>query len=226
MRLRNIPAAKEIVPASPYTIQAKEGQLLDIEEIFKDSSTSLNPQGLKRPLHIEVGMGKGAFLIGMAELHPGINYIGIERYESVMLRALQALDKLENPPENLRLICMDAEKLPEIFGKESVDRIYLNFSDPWPKTRHEKRRLTSEHFLKIYEKIIKPGSLLEFKTDNRELFDFSLGSIENAPEWTIISKTYDLHRELGPEDENVMTEYEEKFSKLGSRICKLTARFR
>ena len=217
MRLRNIPEAKELVPASPYTIDAEAGKILDIKGIFKEGGDE------KKPLHIEIGMGKGSFIIGMSKLHPEINYIGIERYESVMLRAVQALDKLEESIENMRLLCMDAEMLPELFERGSVDRIYLNFSDPWPKARHAKRRLTSRHFLEIYEKILKPGSMLEFKTDNRGLFEFSLAEIGEAAIWELKSSTFFLHHDLKPGDENVMTEYEEKFSKLGSRICKLTA---
>lgn len=182
--------------------------------------------GKEQPLHIEVGMGKGRFLMDMAKLHPEINYIGIEMYDSVLLRAVQKAESLEEPLSNLLFLRMDARDLPEVFEKGEVGRIYLNFSDPWPKDRHAKRRLTSHEFLERYEKILPEEGLVEFKTDNRDLFEFSLEEIRNAPNWTLNAYTYDLHNNEEMNRGNVMTEYEEKFSSVGNPICKLIAEFR
>ena len=177
----------------------------------------------KKPLHIEVGMGKGRFLMDMAALHPDINYIGIEMYDSVLLRALQKREELLQQGkdfDNLLFIRMDARLLPMIFEKGEVDRIYLNFSDPWPKARHESRRLTSEAFLKRYEEILSADGYLEFKTDNRILFEFSLQEAEKSG-WRVEDCTFDLHHTPGMLEGNVMTEYEEKFSSMGNPICKM-----
>lgn len=167
-------------------------------------------------------MGKGRFLMDMAVLHPEINYIGIEMYDSVLLRAVQKREKLETELKNLFFIRMDARQLPEVFAEGEVDRIYLNFSDPWPKDRHAKRRLTSDRFLAVYDKILQPDGIIEFKTDNQDLFRYSLESIPEAG-WQVTSHTFDLHHSDMAEG-NVMTEYETKFSAEGKPICKLTAR--
>ena len=155
----------------------------------------------------------------MAERNPEINYIGIEKYSSVLVRAVEKTENFEG--ENLRLIRMDAEEIEEVFAPEEVDRIYLNFSDPWPKDRHAKRRLTSARFLERYDHILAPDGRIMFKTDNRNLFDFSLEQIEEAG-WILENYTYDLHNSKFNEG-NVMTEYEEKFSAKGNPICRLTA---
>ena len=211
MRLRNIPEAKGIVAESSRVIHTDRGETI---EFTKND----------RPLHLEIGMGKGAFIIETAKRHPETDHIGVERYESVLLRAIQSIERMEDPPENLRFLCMDAASLPDLFSKGDVEKIYLNFSDPWPKARHSKRRLTSGRFLEVYEQILCSGGTLEFKTDNRDLFEFSLEEIRERPGWELGYVTYDLHRELPPGMENVMTEYEEKFSLLGNKICKLTAK--
>lgn len=216
MRLRNIPGAKEIIRTSEYVVQNPEAR--------KGLWAAVFPK--RQPLHIEVGMGKGRFLMDMAALHPDRNYVGIEMYDSVLLRAIQKRESREEEKErlsNLLFLCVDARNLPEIFDRGEVDRVYLNFSDPWPKARHAKRRLTSCEFLKRYEKILSPGGCVEFKTDNRQLFEFSLEEIERAG-WELLEKTYDLHREESMMAGNVMTEYEEKFSQMGNPIYKLTAR--
>ena len=153
----------------------------------------------------------------LAALNPNINYIGIERYTSVLLRAVQKIE--ENPLPNVRFLCVDAATLPEIFATEEVNRIYLNFSDPWPKDRHAKRRLTSTRFLARYENILKKEGKVIFKTDNRDLFDFSLEQAKEA-DWIIENYTYDLHNSEYNEG-NVMTEYEEKFSKEGKPINRM-----
>lgn len=215
MRLRNIPIAKEVIAESDRVIKEEKEKKGNWKQVF----------GNDHPLRIEVGMGKGQFIILMAQQNPDVNYIGIERYDSVLLRAIQKLERMEKKPENLRFLCVDARELPEIFSKGEVDRIYLNFSDPWPKERHAKRRLTSREFLKRYEEILEPGKYVEFKTDNVGLFDFSLEEMKEA-DWVLDSFTYDLHRDEKLCAGNVMTEYEEKFSAQGNKICKLTAYYR
>lgn len=212
MRLRNIPGAKEAVEESVCVVQEPQAKKGKWSKVFPQDN----------PIHIEVGMGKGQFLMKMAEKNPQINYIGMEMYDSVLLRALQLCDKLETKPGNLLFIRQDARLLPEIFEKGEVEKIYLNFSDPWPKARHAKRRLTSREFLARYEKILADGGVVEFKTDNRILFDFSLEEIRDAG-WTLLACTYDLHRDPLLSRGNVMTEYEEKFSSMGKPICKLIA---
>ena len=163
---------------------------------------------------------KGRFIMDTAALHPDINYIGIERYSSVLLRALQKME--QNPLPNIKFICMDAADVAEVFAKDEVDRIYLNFSDPWPKDRHAKRRLTSRQFFARYDLILKKEGHLEFKTDNQDLFTFSLEEVPEAG-WKLDASTRDLHHDAVLNEGNVMTEYEEKFSSKGNPICKLIA---
>lgn len=216
MRLRNIPGAKDAVLESPFTIQEPE--------VHKGMWAAAFPK--KQPLHIEVGMGKGRFLMDMARLHPEVNYVGIEMYDSVLLRALQKREELAAAGEtlpNLFFMRMDARNLQEVFTKGEVDRIYLNFSDPWPKARHAKRRLTSRQFLARYKEILSKAGVVEFKTDNRELFEFSLEEVKEAG-WTLLAHTFDLHHNEEMMQGNVMTEYEEKFSSMGNPICKMVCR--
>ena len=217
MRLRNIPGAKDAITESSYVVQNP------LE--WKGRWNQRFPK--KQPLHIEVGMGKGRFLMDMAKLHPEINYIGIEMYDSVLLRALQKRERLEEEGlklNNLMFMCVDARILPDIFEKGEVQRIYLNFSDPWPKARHAKRRLTSREFLACYSQILTTGETVEFKTDNKALFEFSLEEVTEAEGWTLLAHTFDLHHQEEMVRGNVMTEYEEKFSSMGNPICKLIAR--
>ena len=174
--------------------------------------------GNDHPIHIEVGMGKGRFIMELAQRNPQINYVGIERYSSVLLRGLQKRSELVL--SNIYFLCEDARELAEIFVPGEVEKIYLNFSDPWPKDRHAKRRLTSLQFLKRYNKILAPGGQIEFKTDNRDLFQFSLEQVEPAG-WKLISSTWDLHHDETMNSGNVMTEYEQKFSAQGNPICKM-----
>ena len=209
MRLRNVPGARETIIENQFSIQEPEQKKGKWAEVF----------GNDHPIHIEVGMGKGQFIIEMAKRNPEINYIGIEKYSSVLVRAVEKLEDFEQ--NNLRLIRMDAENIEEVFDKDEVDRIYLNFSDPWPKDRHAKRRLTSTRFLKRYNNILTPEGRVMFKTDNKDLFDFSLEQVEEAG-WILENHTYDLHHSEYNE-ENVMTEYEEKFSAKGNPICRLVA---
>jgi tRNA (guanine-N7-)-methyltransferase len=212
MRLRNIPGADLVVAACPFVIDDPQSMRGHWNEKFQN----------QHPIHIEVGMGKGQFLFRQAAAHPQINYIGIERYTSVILRAIQKIDS-EQPPQNLLFICMDAAELPDVFAEEEISRIYLNFSDPWPKDRHAKRRLTSSEFLARYDRILIPDGTIEFKTDNQDLFQFSLEEIGASSVWKVRAHTFDLHHTPELFEGNIMTEYEEKFSLKGNAICKLIA---
>lgn len=215
MRLRNIPGAKDAIESSPYVIHEPAQKKGHWNDVFKNN----------HPIHIEVGMGKGRFLMDLASQNPDINYIGFEMYDSVLLRALQKMEeRTENGAAlpNVFFVRMDARELPLIFDTNEVDKIYLNFSDPWPKERHAKRRLTSRQFLERYDAILKADGVIEFKTDNRPLFDFSLEEI-NESKWHLVEWTYDLHHNEKMNVGNIMTEYEEKFSSEGNPICKLIA---
>ena len=203
MRLRNVPGAREVMIENQYVFTEPEGMKGAWKEVFSNDN----------PIRIEIGMGKGKFISTLAQLNPDINYVGIEKYSSVLLRAVEKQDELQLP--NLRFIRMDAEAITEVFGEGEVDRIYLNFSDPWPKDRHAKRRLTSRQFFARYNTILKKDGLVEFKTDNKPLFDFSVEEVKEA--------TYDLHNDKRLNEGNVMTEYEERFSQAGNPICKLIA---
>lgn len=211
MRLRNIPGADEAIADSPHCIQEPMAENGRWHLIF----------GNENPIHIEIGMGKGQFIMKLAKEHPDINYIGIERYSSVLLRALQKMEI--EPLPNIRFLCMDASIITEVFDKEEVAKIYLNFSDPWPKERHAKRRLTSRQFFERYDKILAGNGVVEFKTDNDDLFAFSMEEVAEAG-WTLDAHTFDLHHDPVLNEGNVMTEYEEKFSSLGHPIHKLIAR--
>lgn len=209
MRLRNITGSREVIAASSYVVQ--EAVQPDCPGKWKEIF------GNDHPIHIEIGMGKGKFIHTMAKAHPEINYVGIEKYSSVLLRAIQKMEQEELP--NLKFLRMDAENITTVFGTEEVEKIYLNFSDPWPKDRHAKRRLPSKEFLARYDKILKKDGKLEFKTDNRELFDFAVEELEPAG-WKAEVITYDLHSDRKLMEGNMMTEYEEKYSALGNPICK------
>lgn len=211
MRLRNIPGADEAIADSPHCIQEPMAEKGRWNLIF----------GNDHPVHIEIGMGKGQFIMQLAKDHPDINYIGIERYSSVLLRALQKMEV--EPLPNIRFLCMDASMITEVFDKEEVAKIYLNFSDPWPKERHAKRRLISRQFFERYDKILARNGVVEFKTDNDDLFAFSMEEVAEAG-WTLDAHTFDLHHDPVLNEGNVMTEYEEKFSSLGHPIHKLIAR--
>lgn len=207
MRLRNVKGASEIIDNCPFIIKDYNMHKGEFNKIF----------GNANPIHIEIGMGKGDFIIGMAKNNPNINFIGIEKFDSVIVRAIQKLD-VDIP--NLKLIKMDATEINEVFEKE-VDTIYLNFSDPWPKNRHENRRLTSLNFLKKYDNLFRDDKIIIMKTDNRKLFEFSLMEFCN----------YDYKFELISLDlysddikGNVQTEYEKKFHELGFPIYKVVVK--
>lgn len=207
MRLRNVTGSNERIAESQYVVQEPAEHKGKWKELF----------GNNYPIHIEVGMGKGQFIHGMAKANPTINYIGIERYSTVLLRAVQKMEAEELP--NLVFLCEDAKMITEIFAKDEIDRIYLNFSDPWPKDRHAKRRLPSRQFLERFDQILKPDGTLEFKTDNKELFEFALEELEPAG-WKAQAVTFDLHHDEQMIKGNIMTEYEEKFSSMGNPIYK------
>ena len=215
MRLRNIPRAESVLEAHDKVIKNEKELKGRWKEVF----------GNDNPVYIEIGMGKGQFLTEMAARHPDRNYIGIERYSSVLLRAVERLDKLEADSralENIRFICMDAAQIGEVFEKGEVRGIYLNFSDPWPKKRPARRRLTSREFFVRYDQVLAPEGRVEFKTDNQDLFRFSLEEADEAG-WRVLMSTWDLHSDPDMNTGNVMTEYEEKFSAKGNPICKLIA---
>ena len=237
MRLRNIPGSEEALLKSAYVIDDPMAQKGCWQQVF----------GNDHPIRIEIGMGKGRFIIEMAKSHPAYNYIGIEMYSSVLVRAVQKLSDgrhvweealeeqkangdahAESAPQtepeklavaNLRLLRLDAKDLAEVFAPGEVDRIYLNFSDPWPKDRHAKRRLPGRQFLALYDRILAPTGRIEFKTDNRPLFDFALEEFPIAGFQSEVV-TFDLHADAALMEGNIMTEYEAKFSARGNPICK------
>ena len=210
MRLRNIPGSEEVLENSNYVINDPKKFKENWNTVFEN----------KNPIHIEIGMGKGKFIVTLAKQNPEINFIGIEKYSSVLLRAVQKLQDEENDLRNLRLICIDAKEIEDVFGMEEIKKLYLNFSDPWPKDRHAKRRLTSKEFLKRYESIIERNGLIEFKTDNKILFDFSLEEYKKS-NWELNAVSFDLHNDASLNRDNVMTEYETKFSQMGNLIFKM-----
>ncbi len=201
MRLKNVKGAKEIIGSSNYIIKNPKDYKGNFNQLFKN----------KNEIHLEIGMGKGDFIIGMAKKYPNINFIGIEMFDSVIVRAVQKLEDIELP--NLKLIRFDATEITDIFNKE-IDKIYLNFSDPWPKNRHEHRRLTSDIFLKRYDYIFKDKCHIIQKTDNRKLFEFSIMSYVRND-----YKIKEISLNLSEDDyENIETEYEKKFVSLGYPI--------
>lgn len=210
MRLRNVPGSREAIADSPLSInEPKELKGKWKEEFGNDN-----------PIRIEIGMGKGKFITTLAQQNPEINYIGIEKYSSVLIRAVEKCEELDVP--NLRFIRMEAEYICDVFEEGEIDRIYLNFSDPWPKDRHAKRRLTSKQFFDRYNVVLKKDGIVEFKTDNDLLFQFSLEQVPEAG-WKLAEQTWDLHHDERLMEGNVMTEYESKFSAMGNPIHKLIA---
>ncbi len=207
MRLRNISGSREAIAESPYVIHEPEKYKGNWKQLF----------GNDYPVRIEIGMGKGRFIMDLARKNPEINYLGIEKYSSVLLRGIQKMEL--DPMPNLYFIRMEAEEIVDVFGRGEIDRIYLNFSDPWPKDRHAKRRLPSREFLSRYNEILKKDGIIEFKTDNHDLFQFALDELEPAG-WHLEQMTEDLHHNAEMMEGNVMTEYEEKFSAMGNPIYK------
>lgn len=213
MRLRKVKGASETIAAHPEIVIPNGEELKgNWQSVF----------GKEQPIYIEVGMGKGQFMIGMAKQNPHLNFIGIEKFDSVMVRALEKVLEAGELP-NLKLLKIDAEDLTDIFAENEVEGVYLNFSDPWPKPRHAKRRLTHENFLTRYEQITVPNGYLRFKTDNRLLFEYSLVSVTGYG-MKLEDVALDLHQREAL-DWNIMTEYEEKFSAKGQPIYRLEAQF-
>lgn len=212
MRLRHKPWAAEKLANYPQYVIADANQYKGKwnEEIFSNNNE----------IHIEIGTGKGRFITEMAKAHPDINFIGIEAYTSVIVTALDRLIEAELP--NVKLLNLNAEKLEEVFAPGEVARIYLNFSDPWPKNRHEKRRLTYKKFLQIYERILKSEGDIHFKTDNQKLFEYSLVSFS---QFGLVLNDVNLDLHNSDFKGNVMTEYEEKFSAKGNRIYRCEVSF-
>ncbi|MFA8439248.1 tRNA (guanosine(46)-N7)-methyltransferase TrmB [Pueribacillus sp. YX66] len=212
MRLRYKPWAQD---------KLKEHATIVIEEpeAKKGNWASCFPN--KNPIHIEIGTGKGQFITEMAKQNPNINFIGLEKQDRVLV---SALDKIlsEQHLTNVKLLNANADYLLAYFSKQEVNRIYLNFSDPWPKNRHEKRRLTYEKYLKLYEAILVKDGEIHFKTDNRKLFEYSL---ESFSAYGMRLKNISLHLHADDDGKNIMTEYEEKFSRKGNRIYRCEARF-
>lgn len=213
MRLRNKPGAHDKINEYPEKVISTPADFRGNwkKEIFKNEN----------PIHIEIGMGKGTFVNGMAKLHPNVNFIGIEKYTSVIVSALDLT--LEQDLPNVRLLNIDANTLPEIFEQGELAQIYLNFSDPWPKNRHEKRRLSHESFLAMYESVLVKGGEVHLKTDNQGLFEYSL---ESFSRYGMIVKNVSLDLHKSDIKGNVMTEYEQKFSSKGNRIYRCEAQFR
>jgi tRNA (guanine-N7-)-methyltransferase len=206
MRLRNVKNAKEIVKNSPFVVQNPQEHKGKYKELF----------GNNNPIHLEIGMGKGNFILDKAKKNPNINFIGLEKYDSIVCRALEKADVQQ--PSNLKIMCVDALELADIFDKE-IDVIYLNFSDPWPKKRHAKRRLTSHVFLPIYDMVFSGVPTIIQKTDNVGLFESSVVSLSTYG-YTIEEISLDL---ASTGMENSLTEYEAKFMSLGTKINYLKA---
>lgn len=203
MRRRNVKNAHERLVANPHVFVENPTEFLGKwHDLF----------GNNNPIHLEIGMGKGDFIIEHAKRNKNINYVGLEKYESVLIQAVDKAKELNL--SNLKLVCFDATDIDTIFDKEEIDMIYLNFSDPWPKYRHTKRRLTSSYFLNKYRIICKKPTTIEFKTDNRGLFEYSLISL-NDNNWKFLDLTFNLHER---DEDIIMTEYEKKFHSMGHNI--------
>lgn len=212
MRLKHKPYAKDKMASHPeYVVHHAEGHKGKWQELFPT----------KQPLHIEVGSGRGRFMVEMAKANPHINYVAVERYTSVAVDILEKALIAQVP--NLKILNEDGEDLREYFEDGEVHRVYLNFSDPWPKVRHAKRRLTHENFLAVYEQILVKDGEIHFKTDNQGLFEYSLMSFSRYG-LELLFLSLDLHN--SDFEENIMTEYEEKFSNKGFRIYRVEAKFK
>lgn len=209
VRLRNVPNAYDKLEECINFVSDPKAYRGNWKEYFKNDN----------PVQMEIGSGKGQFITELALKNPHINYIALEKFPAVLIKLIKKI-----PGEglgNLAVISFDAENLEEIFEVGEVDKLYLNFSDPWPKKRHAKRRLTSPDFLKLYKKVLKPGSVIEFKTDNRPLFDYSIETFESLG-YNLIQTTFDLYNSDLLEG-NIPTEYEIKFHSMGTPINKLIA---
>ncbi len=204
-RLRTNPEAINLIKLSPYYLSETSNKYFDN----------------KNPLYVEIGMGKGLFIINNAIKYQNINYIGIEKYPTVILKAIKKTEVYENNFHNLKIICDDANNLKNWFKNKSVDKIFLNFSDPWPKKRHESKRLTSIGFMNIYKQILKPKQTIEFKTDNQGLYEYTLDQWMHSKDFKVEAHTDDLYSNVDLLKDNIPTEYENKFVKQGIKIKKI-----
>jgi tRNA (guanine-N7-)-methyltransferase len=215
MRLRNISGSKELLQESRYVCGEPVRYKGKWQERF----------GKENPVHLEIGMGRGQFLTRMAQIHPEVNYIGIEKYPGVLYKAARKCAKAADDLENVVLLCMDAHDLRNVFAEGEISKIYLNFSDPWPKQKHARRRITSRDFLDMYQEVLAAEGELELKTDNESLYRFSLKEME-AVGWRLAAASEDLHNDIEMRTENVKTEYEERFSAQGKTIywCRMAVK--
>ena len=211
MRMRKVKWATDYLPTASCLVKEPSKQAGNWKKLL-DTDT----------LHIEIGCGKGNYSLDMAKMYPDTGFIAIEKNESAAGIAAKKYDE-DTEKKRLKLIQDDASSIGEWFGPREVDVIHLNFSDPWPKARHAKRRLTSREFLARYSQILPDGAVVEFKTDNKGLFEFSLEEVNESEGWELLAHTFDLHHQEDMMEGNVMTEYEEKFSSKGNPICKLIA---
>ena len=211
MRMRKVKWATDYLPTASCLVKEPSKQAGNWKKLL-DTDT----------LHIEIGCGKGNYSLDMAKMYPDTGFIAIEKNESAAGIAAKKYDE-DTEKKRLKLIQDDASSIGEWFGPREVDVIHLNFSDPWPKARHAKRRLTSREFLARYSQILPDGAVVEFKTDNKGLFEFSLEEVNESEGWELLAHTFDLHHQEDMMEGNVMTEYEEKFSSMGNPICKLIA---
>lgn len=205
MRIRNVKNKEEILNNSKFLVHNYKNNCGNWNKIFKNNN----------PIYIEIGMGKGKFIIENAKKYKDINFIGIERFDSILAKALP---KIDEDIDNLLIIRMNALEIDEVFDKE-IDRIYLNFSDPWPKVRHHNRRLTSEIFLNKYDKIFKKKNEIYLRTDNEDLYKYSIETLSHY-KYSLYNVTFDLHKD---KKDLITTEYEDKFSKNNMPIYALCA---
>ncbi|MBU9721074.1 MULTISPECIES: tRNA (guanosine(46)-N7)-methyltransferase TrmB [Bacillaceae] len=209
MRLRNKPWAERVIVENPQIVEPEPRKWRGKwNEIF----------GNNHPIHVEVGTGKGRFVTRLGEAHPEWNVIGVEKYDSVIITGVERLQ--ENPQQNVRLLKEDVTELTEFFAPNEIDRLYINFTDPWPKNRHAKRRLTHEGYLKQYKEVLKETGEIHMKTDNQGLFEYSLESLSQFG-FKLKNICLDLHK--SDIQGNIMTEYEERYNKRGMKIYRVEA---
>ena len=207
MRLRHIKGAEERMEESPWVLLPGD----DISGITGG-----------KPIRLEIGTGKGCFIIEQAIRHPEAFFVGMERQASALVYAVKKTEAMTEPPENLRFFYGDAEYLEQYYPAGAIEVLYLNFSDPWPKKRHEGRRLPGRRYLQRFKGLLAPQGRIEFKTDNRDLFEYALEELPEAG-YETLAVTFDLHSDPELSAGNIMTEYEKKFAAEGVPICKYIA---
>lgn len=212
MRLKHVKGAKEALESHPRVATTKEEITEQLAQFNKTN----------KPVRVEIGMGKGTFIIEMAKAHPEYHFIGVELFDSVLIHGVRRYDTMENAPSNITFARCDAIHLSDVIQPKTLDAIYINFSDPWPKKRHAKRRLTSKVFLEMYDTLLVPEGCVIQKTDNVQLFEYSIVSFSQN-DWIIEDISLDLHRNELLNAENVQTEYEQRFAKKGQNIHYLRA---